>query len=75
MFEDVRDFFFFQRTLLGHKIYNNQGEGFQVGKTVSEDISRVWLARDDSSEWKQWVLLRLPPYHWQACRGFSPLQT
>jgi hypothetical protein len=62
VFEDVREK---TLTLLGHKIYTDQGEGFQVGKTVSEPASRVWLARDDISEWKQWVLLRLAPYHWQ----------
>ena len=59
----------FQRTLPGHKIYTNQGEGFQVDKTVPEPTSRVWLARDDISEWKQWVLLRLAPYHWQRAGG------
>ena len=34
-----------------------------------EPASRVWLARDDISEWKQWVLLRLAPYHWQRAGG------
>ena len=58
-----------KRSLPGHKIYTNQGEGSQVDKTVPEPASRVWLARDDISEWKQWVLLRLAPYHWQRAGG------
>lgn len=72
MFEDVREK---TLTLLGHKIYTNKGEGFQVGEQSPEPASRVWLTQDDISEWKQWVLLRHEPYHWQRAGGFSPPQT
>jgi hypothetical protein len=29
------------------------------------------MARDGFSEWKQWVLLRLAPYHWQRAGGLA----